>query len=226
MIQYYLINNEHQVIKNISQNIIKLLKQNHSVLWLLSGGSNINLEVAIMNQIPTILTTKLTVSLIDERYVNFNHVDSNFYQLLKANFQSKKATMISILDPNNLSLEKTVQNFKKAIQPIAKQSKIIAQIGLGLDGHIAGILPNSPAIESSTTISAYQSQPFTRITFNLKTFNNFDQINLVALDKAKKNIIKKLYQSNSQNIVDFPVSYLNELNQVFIYNKWKGINIA
>ena len=75
-------------------------------------------------------------------------------------------------------------------------------------------------------ISAYQSQPFTRITFNLKTFNNFDQINLVALDKAKKNIVKKLYQSNSQNIVDFPVSYLNELNQVFIYNKWKGINIA
>jgi 6-phosphogluconolactonase/glucosamine-6-phosphate isomerase/deaminase len=226
MIQYCLVNNSHQVVDKISQNLIASLQQNDSILWLLSGGSNINLEVAIMEQIPADLTTKLTISLIDERYGRFNHPDSNFFQLIQANFQAKKAKLISILDSKNLSLEKTVENFEKKISLINQQSTTIVQIGLGLDGHIAGILPNSPAIKSPKTISAYNSQPFTRITFNLTTFKNFDQINLVALDNSKKTILKQLHQSSSKNIDNFPANYLNELNQVFVYNKWVGVNIS
>ncbi len=226
MIQYYLINNSRQVIDNISQSLITALKQNDSTLWLLSGGSNIDLEVAIMEQIPSDLSAKLTISLVDERYGRFNHPDSNFFQLLQANFQAKKARLISILDPNNLSLEETVKNFNKKIISINQQSTTIVQIGLGLDGHIAGILPKSPAIQTPKTISAYNSQPFTRITFNLTSFKSFDQINLVALDDSKETIIKQLHQSNSNDINNFPANYLNELNQVFVYNKWIGVNIS
>lgn len=223
MIHYLKVQSQNEVIDNISNYITNYLQKQRSVLWLLSGGSNLILEAKIMQTIPDDLTKNLTISLVDERFGLYNHPDSNFKQLLDLNFFQKQAMLVPILDQTNPNIESTCQNFINQIQPLLETHHVIAQLGIGQDGHIAGILPDSPAVDSDQLVIHYQSDQFNRISFTLKAFLKFQQIYLVALDQTKQNIITELNNQNHRtkiNYQQFPALYLNRLNHVYVYNKW------
>ena len=69
-------------LSTLSQRLIKELKQDKNVLWLVSGGSNITSAVTVMKTIPDNLQMQLTILPVDERFGAVGHSDSNYKQLI------------------------------------------------------------------------------------------------------------------------------------------------
>lgn len=73
-------------VKNISKRLLSVLSSGQPLLWLTSGGSDIPIQKAVMDNLPDDLTTILTIMPVDERVVPYNHADSNTTQLRRAGF--------------------------------------------------------------------------------------------------------------------------------------------
>jgi len=188
-------------------------------LWIISGGSNIKLEVAIMERVDSELSSNLTIALADERYGEYNHPNSNMTQLLKAGFDPKNGQLIEILNPNYPSLSDTVKSYQDKLSPIIEDATtVIGQFGMGSDGHIAGILPNSPASqELSDIISSYQSQPYTRITLTLNGIRKISSAFLVAVGQEKHDQLDKLINQDLPLNIQ-PAQIIKQLPEAYIYN--------
>ena len=209
-------------VADLSARIIDALTSNKKVLWLLSGGSNIDASVKIMEQIPDELSVGLIVGLIDERFGLPGHQDSNMQQLLTSGFRAKHAKLIPILQPG-LDLERTVEEYEKAVIQALRQADVsIAQLGIGEDCHIAGILPNSAAaLETENFIKSYKSDPYTRITLTFPGLEKIDICYAFAFGENKKQALNEII-NESHSIVEKPGTILRDLDEVYIYSDQAG----
>jgi 6-phosphogluconolactonase/glucosamine-6-phosphate isomerase/deaminase len=134
------------------------------VVWLVSGGSNIAVAVKIMTNLESENLEHLTVVLTDERFGTAGHKDSNFYQLHQAGFIERGASFVDLLYGGNF--EETTKVAADAMEHIfLNASTIIGLLGMGADGHIAGILPHSPsAITDEAWMIGYDGGQFQRLT--------------------------------------------------------------
>jgi len=194
------------------------LEAGQHVLWLVSGGSNIPMSAAVMRDIPDVLTKNLTIYLTDERYGEIGHADSNAFQLEQAGFDPKQARMVNIL-ARGLSLEETSEQYALSIAAAFEASDIvIAQIGMGPDGHILGALPGSPAVDSDKLVVGYKSETFTRVTLTLKAAKeNIDIAYVFAFGEGKHealhNLLNRDLPLNKQ-----PAQVLKQLPECYVYN--------
>src|SRR5258708_2139506 len=76
--------------------ILLPLQEQKTVLWLISGGSNIKIATAVMAKLIG-NESNLWVTLTDERYGKVGHPDSNWQQLLEAGFDPGHAKTYPIL---------------------------------------------------------------------------------------------------------------------------------
>src|SRR5665213_954546 len=83
------------------------LKTN-KVLYLITGGSNADIEIEVLNGVTSEVTGNLFILLADERYGPSNHQDSNYTQLINKGFNVKDATFVNLLSDNQ-SPEETLQ---------------------------------------------------------------------------------------------------------------------
>ncbi len=217
--------NVDELVDSLSEYLITSLKEKNRVLWLLSGGSNIKIEAKIMTKIPDNLTNKLIISLFDERYGEYNHVDSNFHQIKSANFNFKNSTVIEVIENQPESIDSMTQDYRQKIDSILTDENTfsIGQLGLGYDGHIAGILPDSPILDSVQTVDSYESNPYDRISFTPVGLKHLDQIFVVVTDLQKNNIVNQIFIDDKTDEKKIPAKLLHRYNSVNIYNiKDKG----
>ena len=117
--------------------------KNNGVLLLVSGGSCLN----VVNAMETCWNDKVTIGVIDERYTTDFNI-SNFGQMKNLPFWSnvtrKKCGVINTeiktgetLGAAAARMEKQWKNWKKH----NRQGKVIVLLGMGVDGHTAGIMP-------------------------------------------------------------------------------------
>lgn len=140
------INTSNAPIADAARALTKLLKKykDTDVLLLFSGGSSL----AIVNYLhPEHLQSKHTFTVFDERYT-FEKNESNFSILEGTTFFKHAIERnISFIDPRplvNESLQKTAKRFDLALKHwhiLHREGVVIATIGIGPDGHTAGILP-------------------------------------------------------------------------------------
>ena len=129
-------------VADLTERLVRELAAGKQVLWLVSGGSNIPASAQIMDNIPHDLSHNLTVMLVDERYGKLGHEESNWAQLMSAGFHSDEAKLLPVLQAG-LSFEQTIERYSEITKvALANNEIIIAQLGIGPDGHIAGILPD------------------------------------------------------------------------------------
>ncbi len=209
-------------IADLTERLVRELAAGRRVLWLVSGGSNIPVSVEIMGNIPPELSQKLSVMPADERYGQLGHADSNWAQLLEAGFDAKKATLLPVLQAG-LSLEQTAEGYDKlAKQAFADNEAIIAQLGIGEDGHIAGILPGSPACaETKTLIVGYPNSPLDRLTL---TFAGLCQVNAAyafAFGNTKHQALSAL-RDEDLPLDQQPSQILKQLSEAYVYNDQVG----
>jgi len=205
----------------ITERLTSELAGGKRVLWLLCGGSNVIAEAAIMRHIPADLSENLTVTLTDERYGEVGHKDSNWQQLIEAGFDGKSAKALPVL--NGKPLEQTVADYgASAKELLAKSDITIALFGIGADGHIAGILPESPAARETTALAAgYDSPPYTRLTLTFPALRQIDAAYAMAFGSGKQTALQRL-QNEDLALTEQPSQILKQLPEATLFSDQIG----
>jgi 6-phosphogluconolactonase/glucosamine-6-phosphate isomerase/deaminase len=201
----------------LSESISHYLSQNVAVLWLISGGSNIPIVVQTMAKVNRERSHLLTVMLADERYGEKDNPDSNAYQLKMAGFDPKKARFVPVL--SGRSLEETTDQYSEIVEKeCASHKVIIGQLGIGADGHTAGILPHSPAAnETQKLVTSYRADDYTRITVTFPVLRLITTAFVFAYGPTKQPALRKLQTEVLSPDVQ-PAQILKAIASTYIYN--------
>ncbi len=187
-----LINHFIQIIK---KEIIKKRKRNKRLSFVLTGGSS-----------PKRLYKKLSQSNIewsyvdlfwgDERFVSKRSKNSN-YKLVKdllldkINISEKNYFPIQT---NKNSVAKSALSYESTLKKYFKSKKVkfdIFLLGMGYDGHIASIFPDSKELKEKFITKSVIRKDFKRITLGLNIINNSEKIFLWLNSKTKISSFRK-----------------------------------
>lgn len=203
---------EEKLYKTLKDN----LENNKKVLLIIAGGSNIPILKTVFDQLEFKLTSNIDIILSDERFGPSDYQESNFVKLIKYGFDKKKANFINILTNQDIKTSTRLLE-KEFVQKSQKVDIIIAQLGIGEDGHIAGILPNSKALDSNNYVVNFKGPDFERITLSFKALKKID-IAIVAAYGAKKKKALKNLKNLKLPINEMPSRILQEIKSIYIYN--------
>jgi 6-phosphogluconolactonase len=196
-LQIHSTRDQEQAAQQLADFLIAKLQAQQLVAWLVPGGSNIPLSVAVMQAIPLELRSKLAILQTDERYGLYDHLNSNWRQLREAGFEPSGAAAFPVLAVQNLPLDRTVKRYAKTVRAVFDHADcVVGQFGIGADGHIAGILPGSVAARSRQTVIGYKAAKFNRITMTLPTLARLDAAYAYVYGDSKKMAIDKLANTN------------------------------
>lgn len=210
----------NSAIHTISKLLQAQILSNKQVLWLVSGGSNIESQIKVMNTLAqkVLDLSRLDICPMDERYGNSGHKDSNIALLLANGLDKKSAKLHDVLSENR-TFEQTVEQYDSLTRRlIGEADVIVGQFGVGGDGHTAGILPNSPAcLESTECVVGYEAKDYWRMTLTKSALLNTDYAFVLAYGENKKSALLKLKQK-SQSVCDIPASLIGEIPHSYVYN--------
>lgn len=217
---WQIVNNKknEEIAEEIARAINIQLELEKKVLWLVTGGSSISLQILIAQKIINPLPGKLIITLTDERYGKENHSESNWLRLKELGFEIKGAELIPIL--SNKNIFETTNDFAKILESkMAEVDYRIGLFGVGADGHTAGILPKSMAVDSEKVAVFYSAPPFDRITITPKTILKLDQAFVYAIGEKKWPIIEKLKEEFPINELPAQILKRVPLLKIFTDNK-------
>lgn len=213
-------------IGSITARVQQELAGGKKVLWLLCGGSAISAEVEILQTLQKKSDTEhLAIMLMDERFGEYGHVDSNWQQLIQAGADFGGMYALPVMSEVNKTMEETSSDYTKLTKVVLDNADIVIGIfGIGSDGHTAGMLPGSPATKSNLLVAGYDSPPFVRITMTKNALENVDVAYALAFGDAKKTALEDL-RANKKSFVDLPSTIFWDLPEAYIYNDQIGDNL-
>ena len=192
------------------------LQSAESVLWLVPGGSNIALSTAVMRDLPEPLLPRLSCLLTDERYGVPGHADSNWQQLAEAGFMDRGVRFPATLIPDMTLSDTCLQYAELAARELTAADRVVAQFGIGGDGHIAGILPRTPAVTSTDLATGYDSANFQRITLTPVALRQVHVAYAFVYGQTKLEALQRL-QSQDLPLDEQPSQILKELPESHLY---------
>lgn len=206
----------------IANSILNQLKLNKRVLFFVTGGSSISVAIKvaeILREFPDQdLIQNLTIMLTDERYGPHGHTDSNWYQLVKKGFNLPGAKLIPILIGEDMT--KTTEKFEAILNQELKNAQCkIGLFGIGADGHTAGILPDSIAVNSKDLACSYDTPIFSRITITSKTIEKLNEAMIWAQGEKKWGVLKDL--ERNIDIIKQPAQILKKVPLLTIFTDYK-----
>ncbi len=218
----------------------KLSSLNRDLLLLLPGGSFSKMYPELFQALLEVKTSlkRVTVSLTDDRYSsNPDHPTSNMHMLEEAYLKSGLVGLGTKLRPileEKAGLIQTAMTFSNFLKERVEDphSEILPIIGLGVDGHIAGILPikreylpifqegyavGYDSSEVSDTDNPYKK----RISISFNTLKNSDEVWLYAVGEEKREVLKTIYRQlvNPQEVdyATLPAYFLHRVNKLRIF---------
>lgn len=210
--------NIEEISNQIASVINRELLQGKKVLLFLTGGSSIPMQIMVSKKIENISNENLVITLTDERYGENNHKDSNWFKLISGGFIIKGAKLFPVL--SNKSILETTEDFTKTLEEELKKADYrIGLFGIGADAHIAGILPQSIAVNTNEFACNYDAPPFLRITITPKTILKLDQAFVYAMGENKWPIIESF--KDELLIKDYPVQVLKRVPLLTIFTDKK-----
>jgi len=208
----------------VALSVLNQLKAGKRVLLFLTGGSSITVGVRIAeileDRSTENLLENLTITLTDERYGPADHFNSNYFQLIEKGFKLRQAKIIPILidDDRNITTEKFDIVLK---QEFEKADYKIGLFGMGVDGHTAGILPDSSALGAENFAHSYDTATFSRITMTPKAIEKLDEVVLWVQGEDKWKVIKDLQKDI--DIAKQPAQILKRVSSFTIFTDYKNI---
>lgn len=195
------------------------LKNGQNVLWLVPGGSSIAIAVKVSRKLTAVNLKNLTVTLTDERYGEVRHPDSNWRQLRDAGFTLTSANFQPVLLGKDFN--QTAIDYSKTIENDFKDCDFkLGFIGIGADGHTAGIKPASPAVTSDKWAVGFRGDDFLRLTITSKAISQLDEVVSYAIGRAKWPVLDQL--EKDLPIERQPAQCLKTAGKLTIYNDYKG----
>lgn len=202
-----------------ADNIKQHLQKGERVSWIITGGSSMPIVVAICRQLENMNLENLSVTLSDERYGEPGHSDSNWEQLDKLGFFLPGANLQPVL--NGKTLDETTKDYNHTMKLLLKDADYsIGLIGVGADGHIAGIKPGSPAVGSTDMTTSYKWDDYVRLSMTPAAVLLLDEVVTVVMGEAKHQTLKDL--SKDLDINDQPAQILKKVASATVYNDLIG----
>lgn len=206
-----------QAVSDLRDRLTSELEKGMNVLWLVSGGSNIKPTVAVLNEIPDELTENLSIMLIHEFYGPAGHENSNSRQFNEAGLDPKKAHLVPALQ-SQCSFEDAIRYYNHVTaEAFAENDVLIAQLGMGVDGHVAGILPHTIAATHNQLVVGYEHEGKKKLTLTLSSLEMMDAIYVLVYGEHKRDAIMKLHDIGLA-AEDQPAQFLKQLDEVYFYN--------
>ncbi len=203
-------------------------------LFLISGGS----ALKILDYIKTNdFDERIAASVLDERFSRDKEIN-NFLQLRQTNFYAK-TRKVGVIFINTVPKEKEdpeefAKRYDEAIKKWRRQNKegkIIALMGMGEDGHVAGVLPcpedeeyfRKTFIETDKWIVSYdagaKNQYPIRVTATMRFI--LDEIDKVIFYAAGENKRKALElatrKTTNAKINEIPAVIINQIRDIKIF---------
>jgi 6-phosphogluconolactonase/glucosamine-6-phosphate isomerase/deaminase len=187
------------------------------VLWLLSGGSAMEVEVAVADRLGK--AEGIIAMLMDERFGPVGHRDSNWQQLIEKGFADKGIAVIPTL--GDWDIETTTKKFEHQLISSFRSTKYaLGLFGLGADGHTAGILPGSPAVGCEDLAINYRAADFERITITTETIRHLDEVVLYARGESKRQALNDFDREEEWEVM--PAQSLWQVPKLTIFNDFRG----
>lgn len=184
-------NDLEEIADFVANTINKQLADGKRVLWFVTGGSSIKVQSKVADKINTNLPGRLVITLTDERFGEENHLDSNWYQLKQLGFEIKNAKIIPFLTGKNF--KDTTLSLREILkEELEKADYKIGNFGIGIDGHTAGILPHTLAVDSPDLVCGHETEQFDRVTITPKVISQLDEAIIFAMGENKWPILEKL----------------------------------
>jgi 6-phosphogluconolactonase/glucosamine-6-phosphate isomerase/deaminase len=209
---------EEEIATFVAEAINSKLAEGKNVLWFVSGGSAIKIQSQIAPKIKVDHLGKLVITLTDERFGELNHADSNWFQLIKSGFEIPNSKMIPFLSGKDFR-GTTIELREIMKRELAEADYKIGIFGIGIDGHTAGVLPFSDAVNSSELICSYETPTFNRITITPKVIVDLDEAFLFAMGENKWPILEKLQKEFP--IDEYPSQILKRIPLLTIFSDYK-----
>lgn len=207
-----------QAEAEVATQLNTLLSSGRHIVWFVSGGSCIEPQCRILQSLQANQLSNLTVMLADERYGAPGHANSNYQQLVDAGFV-RAGLKFDILLEQGSTLESTVAAYRTGVEAAINSSNAaIATLGIGTDGHTAGILPSfsADAIAEGSVIE-YETPQFTRISVSPSVLSNLQNAWVFAYGDQKRPIVEQLWQK-TEAIMRLPAQVLYDIPFVTVYN--------
>lgn len=195
-----------------------LIEKDHAVLAVSGGRSPILLFDVLSTQ--DIEWEKIHIILVDERYVEPDHDDSNERLVREHLLQNHAANArFTGLAYQTDSLSSDVQ---KANNELPDADILI--LGMGDDGHIASLFPHAPQLQQALNIDTDSPRymhisppeaPHERISMTLTAMHRTDCLMLEISGADRRDMIER---ASLRVSADSPISYL-------LAKKWSGARL-
>ena len=190
---------------------------NHRAVLFLSGGTTPRpLYEALAKE--KILKVG-AVSLIDERYGDIMHLDSNQKMIAETgliDYLKENSRFYPVLEGK--SQEETTKDFDEILRVLFNSfPKSVGILGIGEDGHIAGIAPNrigftNPIFSDKISLAAYFNDRLgdfrQRITQTFLALSKLDLIIVLAIGTKKKQALELMFTNGP--VEEVPARFLNQ----------------
>jgi 6-phosphogluconolactonase/glucosamine-6-phosphate isomerase/deaminase len=192
------------------------LSNNQQVLWLLSGGSSLEIALIVSKKLRPYNLSNLHVSMTDERYGPIGHSDENWQQLINIGFELDGADLYRPLIGKDIKT--TAAAFNDWLSDQLNNSDFTLGIfGVGTDGHTAGIKPYSPAINSSDFVTSFSGDDFERVTISPRAIAKIDEA-VVQISGSDKQQVLSTLLNDELPIDEQPAQILKPVQHTTIYS--------
>ncbi|HLB50818.1 MAG TPA: 6-phosphogluconolactonase [Patescibacteria group bacterium] len=240
MIAISFIPTEEGARREATRKLAALLKKfrNVPILLLLSGGSAISiLERFALRQ----NARNITISVIDERY-STDPLVNNFLQISQTRFyrsaEKNGVRSMRTVPRKNESLSALALRWEKMLRAWKKRNPrgtIIATMGIGTDGHTAGIMPfaenekiflrrfnNSHRWVVGYDATRKKNEHPLRVTTIIPFLRMIDHAIMFAVGSQKKNVLRRVLQQESAPHY-VPARIIHDMKDVYLFTDQKGI---
>lgn len=208
--------------KALNESLAKFNSDN--VLFLSSGGSSIPLLDTID---PTSLGERVTFTLLDERFSTDN-LSSNFHQISKLPFFKRASDLgVHFIDTKTRWKDRPEDLSARYVEALNEwlssnpYGKIVATVGIGPDGHVAGIMPfpEDPEkfqelFEGDSLVVSYdaygKNRYSTRITTTMPFLRKINRAICYVVGEEKRMALDAVFDSKG-SLSETPGRILREL---------------
>ena len=203
----------NQFIRDFKKDYLRKKKQNKRFSFVLTGGKS---PIRLYRKLAKINIDWNNIDLfwVDERHVSHFSKNSNYRLVINELIKKIKINKENIFPiKTQKSISKCSSDYSSSIKKYFKNKKIsfdYCLLGMGLDGHIASLFPNSDNLYKKFISYPVIRKDFKRITLSLNIINNSKKILLWLNNKPKVKAYLRLIREGKK----IPVNNLNKRNTI------------
>lgn len=211
---------DRKIVDYLTSTLTARLEADESVLWLVPGGSAMKVATQVLRNLEDTDTSRLCITLTDERYGRPDHPDENWMQLAQLGFDVSTINAYRVLRGEDA--ETTAQDFGAKLQQLfATHEYKIGLFGIGADGHTAGIKPRTVAVTSDEYAAQFEGADFARVTMTPRAVAELDEVVAYAHGEEKHDTLRQLL-SEDVPLSDQPAQVLKTVPTSTLFSDFAG----